>query len=67
MIGGRKYFVHGLVADMYIPNPQNKEQVNHKDGNKQNNNVENLEWVSNNENKYLAMINHLTPAGEKCS
>lgn len=49
--GKRKYFaIHRLVAMMFIPNPNNYEQVDHLDGNKLNNNVENLEWVTSKEN-----------------
>ena len=50
---------HQLVARKYIPNPDNLPQVDHLDGNKRNNSVENLEWVTNRENNLRARANGL--------
>lgn len=43
-------FVHRLIAGAFIPNLQNKSFINHIDGNKQNDKVDNLEWVTSHEN-----------------
>jgi hypothetical protein len=42
--------LHRLVAEHFIPNPDNKPEVNHKDRDKSNNHIDNLEWVTHSEN-----------------
>lgn len=49
--GGFKYkMVHRLVGEVFLDNPSNKPQINHKDKNRQNNRIDNLEWVTQREN-----------------
>ena len=62
--GGKTHLVHRLVAELYVENPDSKEQVNHKDGVKANNNHWNLEWVTCQENNDHAVLTGLVKRGK---
>ena len=57
---GKKFRIHRLVAETFIPNNLGKEQVNHIDGDKKNNCVSNLEWVTPKENIRHSIENDLS-------
>lgn len=61
----KKIHVHTIVALTFIPNPEGKPQVNHKDGNKLNNSVDNLEWNTASENAQHAYDNKLHVINER--
>jgi hypothetical protein len=63
----KNFSVHRLLALAFIPNPQKKREINHKDGNKTNNNLSNLEWITHSENALHAYKNglHEFQRGEK--
>lgn len=61
----KRYYAHRLVALMFLDNPQNLPEVNHKDGNKLNNNITNLEWVTSKENIQHSLLLNLNPNHKK--
>lgn len=56
---GTTKYVHRLVAETFLPMKKDKKIINHKDGNKLNNNINNLEWVTYSENNKHAYDNKL--------
>jgi hypothetical protein len=65
-IKGKRHFIHRLVAKEFIENTKNKSEVNHINGIKDDNRLENLEWVTRNENQKHAYNNGLmSRKGEK--
>jgi len=64
---GRKSekYIHRLVIEAFIPNAKNKKEINHKDGNKLNNNLNNLEWATPQENNNHSIKNKLNCFGER--
>lgn len=57
----KHFSVHRLVAEVFLPNPENKPVINHKDCNPANNHVSNLEWATVRENTIHARDNGLLP------
>lgn len=64
-IAGKRYSLHRFIAELFVPNPENKPEVNHKDGDKQNNRADNLEWTTRSENQKHAYKLGLQKPSEK--
>ncbi|BCG45141.1 HNH endonuclease [Escherichia phage O18-011] len=62
---GKWFALHRIIAECFIPNPDCLPDINHKDGNRLNNSVENLEWCSHIQNIRHAQENDLNPKGER--
>lgn len=62
---GKTQNIHKLIAEAFIPNPNNFNQINHIDGDKHNNKAENLEWCTNKENHSKAGKMGLKARGER--
>ena len=66
-LSGKNYSIHRLVACYFIPNPENKPEVNHKDGDKANYSIDNLDWNTVSENQihaYKTGLQKRKPHGE---
>lgn len=63
----KAFLLHRLIALNFLPNPENLPEINHIDGNKLNNDLNNLEWVTRSQNQkhaYLNKLNHCNYGGE---
>ena len=63
-LDGKLHYIHRVVAETYIPNPEKKATVNHMDGDKHNNMLCNLEWATRSENVQHACDTGLRPISE---
>lgn len=65
--GGKTEYISRLVAETFIPNPENKTDVNHIDRNTKNNNVNNLEWATHGEIQKESYKGYPAPGGREYS